>query len=80
MNDIIAETQRARALTLLMLRTSAEKGLRVGEAIIMTQRYLEHMGYPAPDDPLAFATNGRITMHDAPLGMTFYCKSNGEVI
>ncbi len=80
MQNFKADIERARALTVLMLRTSADEGLRVGEALIMTRRYLEHMGYPAPDDPLAFATNGRVTMHDAPLGSQFYCKPNGEIV
>ncbi|QFT81870.1 hypothetical protein FIU89_14700 [Roseovarius sp. THAF27] len=80
MHDYMADVQKARRLAVIMFRTSAEEGLRVGEAIIMTRRYLEHMGYPAPDDPLAFATDGRVTMQDAPLGSQFYCKPNGEVL
>ena len=78
--DILADVQRARRLAVMILRASAEEGLRVGEAIIMTRRYLEHMGYPAPDDPLAFATGGRVTMQDAPLGSQFKCLPSGETI
>ncbi len=80
MQDFMGDVHKARRLAVAMLRTSAEEGLRVGEAIIMTRRYLEHMGYPAPDDPLAFATGGRVTMEDAPLESQFYCKPSGEVL
>lgn len=77
---ILADVQRARRLAVMMLRSCAEEGLRVGEAIIMTRRYLENMGYPVSDAPLAFATNGSVTMHDAPLGAQFCCKPNGEIL
>lgn len=63
-----------------MFRTLAEEGLRVGEAIIMTRRYLEHVGYPAPDDPLAFATNGRVTTFEADLRAQLVVRSNGALI
>jgi hypothetical protein len=78
--DYIADVQKARVLTVLILREAAEMNLSVGEAVISAREYLEFRGYPAPDDPLAFATGGRSTMLDGNLQDQLVVKSNGEIL
>jgi hypothetical protein len=80
MKHLLADVQNARALTVAMLRAAAEDGKTMGEALVLAQRFLEYRGYPAPEDPLAFATNGRTTMYDGDLSARFVVSPSGEVI
>lgn len=78
--DFLADVQEARRIAVQMLWLCAERGLRVGEAIIMTRAYLEGKGFPAPDDPLAFASEGRVTMRDCDHDMRLVARPSGEII
>lgn len=77
---LLADVQSARALTVGVLRHAAEMDMTVWEACEMARRYLTHRGYPAPNDPLAFASAGRSTMRDCDLRAQFVVKSSDEVI
>ena len=76
----LADVQRARAATVGILRLSAEMGISMNEACQWARKYLKQRGYPVPDDPLAFASGGRITMRDGDLRSQFVVEPNGEVI
>jgi len=78
--NFLADAQHARALTVQIFRLAAEKKMSVGRACECAREYLELRGYPAPDDPLAFATAGRSTMYDGDLHDTLVVKSSGEII
>lgn len=80
MKTLLADVQKARALTVLMLRTAAEDGRSVGEACLLAQRFLESRGYPAPDDPIAFATAGKVTLRDSDPRAQLVPLPSGEVI
>ena len=80
MRDFQADIQRARVLTGLMLRTAAEDGRSVGEACALAQAYLESHGYPTPDDPIAFATAGKATLHDGDPRAQLKVIPSGEVL
>lgn len=62
--NFLADVYKARQLTALILLEAKERGLTLGEAVESARMYLVLRGYPAPDDPLAFATAGRSSMHD----------------
>ena len=78
--DFLADVKHARVLAVGVLREAAEMDMTVGEACEVARRYLTHRGYPAPDDPLAFASAGRITMRDWNMHAQFIIKSSGEII
>lgn len=78
--NFLADVQKARVLTVLIFREAAEMNLPVAEAVMLARKYLKSRGYPAPDDPLAFATGGRITMEDGDLQQLFLVRSSGEII
>ena len=78
--DFLADVQHARALTVQIFRLAAEQEMSVVRACECAREYLELRGYPAPDDPLAFATAGRITMYDGDLHDTLVVKSSGETL
>lgn len=80
MRDFQADIKRARVLTVLMLRTAADDGRSVGEACALAQAYLESHGYAAPDDPIAFATCGKIAMDEADPRAQLVALPSGEVI
>ncbi len=80
MQNFAADVQMARVLTVAMLRAAAEDGRTVGEACRLAQRFVEDRGYPSPEDPLAFATEGRLTMRDGDLRDQIVVSSSGEVI
>lgn len=76
----LADVERARALTVGIFRLAAEMDMSVGAACEHAREYLEYKGYPAPDDPLAFASGGRITMSDGDLRSQSVVRSSGETI
>ncbi len=78
--NFLADVQKARVLAVLVFREAAEMNLSVGEAVLLARKYLVSRGYPAPDDPLAFASGGRITMEDGDLRQPFWVKSSREIL
>ena len=80
MKHFIADIEKARVLTVAMLRAAAEEGLTVGEACREAQMFLHYRGFAVPEDPLAFATAGRITMRDGNLDRQFEARPSGEVL
>ena len=76
----LADAKHARVLTVGDLREAAEMDMTVWEACEMARRYLTYMGYPVPDDLLAFASGGRSTSRDWNMHAQFIVKSSGEVI
>jgi hypothetical protein len=78
--DLLADVQKARVATVLIFREAAEMNLSVGEAVYYARKYLKSRGYPAPDDPVAFVTGGRVTMLDANPLDQLAIKSNGEIL
>lgn len=80
MQNFLADVERARALTVAIFREASDMEMSVGAACAAAREYLQLRGYPAPDDPLAFATAGRVTMRDGDLKDQLVVRSNGEVI
>lgn len=78
--NFLADPQRARVLTVQILRLAAEQKMSVGKACECAREYLVQRGYPAADDPLALATGGRSTMRDCDLRAQLVVKSSGEIL
>ena len=80
MKAILKDVEKARALAVLVLREAATQGRSVGEAAQLASDYLESLGYPAPDDPIAFATGGKVTLRDGDPQAQLVAMPSGEVL